>query len=113
MATRDPNALSRDATGDAEDFLVAGIRAQEQGRLPEAAALFDQVLRIAPNHPDAQFHCAMLALQMDRPDVALPMAERLAAAHADSAIAQNLLGVAYRQSGRLADAIARLRVAVN
>jgi tetratricopeptide (TPR) repeat protein len=71
------------------------------------------VLRIAPNHPDAQFHCAMLALQMDRPDVALPMAERLAAVPRRFRHCTKSLGVAYRQSGRLADAIARLRVAVN
>ena len=55
----------------------------------------------------------MLALQAGRPDVALPMCERAAAVHADSAVVQNLLGVAYRQNGRLADAIARLRAAVS
>ncbi len=54
----------------------------------------------------------MLALQIGRPDVALPVAERAVAADPASAYAWNLCGVACRQNGRLADAVARLSEAV-
>src|SRR5215207_9615806 len=110
MSDREPNASSTIAASEVEGFIESAINAQEQGRLAEAAALFERVLRVEPNHPDALCHYAMLALHAGRPDVALPVAERVAVLRAESAVVQNLLGVAYRHSGRLADAIARLRV---
>src|SRR5258708_4588477 len=95
-------------TSEVERHVDAAMRAQEQGALREAAALYERALHIAPDHPDALLRYALLALQAGRPDVALPMAERAAAADAASAVARNLCGVALRHSGRLADAIARL-----
>ena len=113
-ADNDPTAVSPHAeTSEVENLVAAAIRAREQGQLPESAALFERALRIDPRHPDALCHYAMLALHAGRPDVAVPIAERAVAVLADSAAAHNLLGVAYRQNGRLADAIARLREAVN
>jgi protein O-GlcNAc transferase len=103
-----PNAARADVQGTVDD----AIRAQQRGELREAATLFEQALRVAPDHPDALLHYAMLALSAGRPDVAVTVAERAVAADAESAVARNLHGVALRQSGRLEDAIARLAQAV-
>ena len=101
----------RPSRADLERTLEAAVRAQEERRLPEAAALLESLLKDDPDHHDALCRYTMLAFAAGRPDVALAAAERAGAAHPRSALAQNLLGVALRQNGRLADAIARLRLA--
>ncbi len=93
---------------DPERALADAARAQAAGRLAEAGALLEAVLRAHPDHHDALCRYAMLALGAGRPDVALRAAGHAAAAHPGSAPAHNLLGVACRRSGRLADAIAAL-----
>jgi len=108
-----PSTMSpRMAESDVEGLVAAAIHAERGGRLPEAAALLERALRTDPNHHDALCHYAMLALRAERPEVALTVAERAAGVRPDSAATRNLLGVACRQNGRLADAIARLREAV-
>jgi protein O-GlcNAc transferase len=92
--------------------LDEAARAYGQHRLPEAAALLESILKNDPNHHDALCRYAMVAFAAGQPDVALGVAERAGRAHPGSALAQNLLGVALRQNGRLADSINRLRLAV-
>jgi tetratricopeptide (TPR) repeat protein len=93
-------------------MMMAAARAQDEGRLPDAAALLEKVLREDPDHHEALCRYAMLAMAARRPEVALRVAERGATVYPGSAIAQNILGVAFRMNGRLADAIGRLRSAV-
>jgi len=110
--TSDPNASPRASPQEIERLLDAAIRAQAERRLPEAAAAFERVLALAPDHHDALVRYALLALAAGRADVSLGAAKRASVAHPRSAYARNVLGVALRQSGRLADAIAALREAV-
>jgi len=113
MAVTSPTPVPRSPVpDDLERAMEAAIRAQDERRLPDAAALFEGVLRVQPDHHDALCRYAMLALATGRADAALWLAERACAAHPESALAHNLAGVACRQNGRLADAIARLRRAV-
>jgi protein O-GlcNAc transferase len=108
-----PRATSPPAApGDHERTIAAAVRAQNERRLPEAAALLESVLRADPDHHDALCRFSMLALAAGRPEVALRAAEHATRVHPASALAQNLLGVACRQNGWLADAIACLRRAV-
>ncbi len=100
------------APGGFESMMMAAARAQDEGRLPDAAAFLEQVLRADPDHHDALCRYAMLALAARRPEVALRVAARGATVYPGSAIAQNILGVVFRINGRLADAIERLRSAV-
>jgi predicted O-linked N-acetylglucosamine transferase (SPINDLY family) len=102
----------RAAPQEVERLLDAAIRAQSEGRLPDAAAAFERVLALSPDHHDALVRYAMLVLAAGRPDVALGAAKRASVAHPRSAVARNVLGVALRRGGRLADAIAALRDAV-
>ena len=95
-----------------EQLLAAAAVAHEEGRLPDAAALLDRALKLAPSHHDALCRYAMLALTAGRGDVALRAASAATAAHPKSALAHNLQGVALHRVGRLADAIASLRAAV-
>ena len=113
MVTRPTSVTSPNPTPvDLESTMLAAARAQDEGRLPDAAALFEKVLGEDPAHHDALCRYAMLALAARRPEVALRLAERAATVHPGSAIVQNILGVACRMNGRLADAIGRLRSAV-
>ncbi len=66
----------------------------------------------APPAIDALREQALRALQAGQPHVALAAAARWCELEPRSAVARNVLGIACRQSGRLADAIARLTEAV-
>lgn len=114
MTPGDPTVVPppRPAPAELGLKLEAAARAHEERRLPAAAALLESVLKSDPNHHDALCRYTMLAFAAGQAGVALGLAERTVAAHPTSALAQNLLGVALRQNGRLADAIARLRLAV-
>jgi len=80
--------------------------------LAQAAALLERALAADPVHAGALQDYAMLALEAGRPQVALGIAARWAGVAPRSAQARNVQGIASRQCGRLADAIARLTEAV-
>src|SRR6266511_1047309 len=93
-------------------LLVAAQRAREAGKHGEAVALLERALAADPDHAEALEDYAMLALETGRPQVALHAAAHWSQVRPRSAAAKNVLGIACRQSGRLADAIARLTEAV-
>src|SRR5438067_13724672 len=105
MTTDDPPQFPPlAASGEVDNLIDAAIAAQGQGKLREAAVLFERALKSGPDNADALCRYAMLAMEAGRPDVALPVAERAVAVHGDSAFARNLLGVVLRRNGRLAEA---------
>ncbi|MEO8676462.1 MAG: tetratricopeptide repeat protein [Casimicrobiaceae bacterium] len=81
--------------------------------LAQAAAVLERTLAADPVHAGALQDYAMLALEAGRPQVALGIAARWAGVAPRSALAKNVQGIASRQCGRLADAIAHLKGAVS
>ena len=112
MAAQPPRdsrrAARRPATADG--MIAAAIRAQDAAPLAGGGSAV-RVACSAHQPGSSTTRCAgtaMLALAAGRPEVALQCraSTRPLTPHPASAIAQNLLGVACRQNGRLADAIA-------
>ena len=56
-----------------EQTLQIAIEAQKLGKLKEAEAGYRAVLEIKPNHPDANHNLGVLAVSMNKPEVALPL----------------------------------------
>jgi len=93
---------------DVSRVLAQASAEHSAGRLKQAAALFEAALKLDPNHADALYGFALLALQSGQPHAAASLAQRAVTARPDGAEAHQILGVAQRQCGRLADAIASL-----
>jgi len=108
------DASSKSGRGGRDVGRMLGEASAEHaaGRLPQAAALFEAALKLDPNHAEALYGYAVLALQAGQPQAAASLAQRAVAARGDSAEAHQLLGVAQRQCGRLAEAIVSLEKAV-
>ena len=49
-----------------DEILQKGIEAYGAGQVPEAERLFDQILRVQPDHPDANHKMGKLAFGEDR-----------------------------------------------
>jgi protein O-GlcNAc transferase len=100
------------STAGVASIVADARRARDAGRRSEAAALLAQALTIDSDHVEALQDYAMLALEAGQSQIALAAATRWSLVCPGSPGAKNLLGVACRHCGRLADAIARLREAV-
>ena len=108
----DAGSESGRSSPDLGRMLAAANAEHAAGRLAQAAALFEAALKLDPNHPEALYAYALLALHAGQPQAASGLAQRAVAARDASAEAHQILGVAQRQCGRLADAIASLEQAV-
>jgi len=97
---------ARRAEGEELSKAIRAAQAfQQQGRLPEAEALYRQVLARRPDHPDALHFLGVIAYQVGRYDVAVQLI-RQSLQGAPSATAYCNLGLAYRGGGQLDEAIA-------
>ena len=110
--TADARPESVRSSPDIGQMLGAASAEHAAGRLKQAAQLFEAALKLDPNHAQALYGYALLALHAGHPQAATGLAQRAVAAGGASAEAHQLLGVAQRQCGRLADAIANLEHAV-
>ena len=94
-----------------EAFNLA-LQHHEAGRLPEAEALYRQVLQAQPDHPDALHNLGMIACQVGRYDVAVDCIGRAIAGDPSRAEFCNNLGDACRRWGKLDEALASYQRAV-
>lgn len=92
-------------------LLQEAIGHQRAGRLPQAEALYRQVLALSPDHPDALHLLGTLALQASRPDMAIPLIERAIALRPAAPMFCNL-GIALRALGRYEEAAGQFRRAI-
>ena len=56
-----------------EHALHQAIAAHKEGRLQEAERLYRAILRARPNHPDANHNLGVLAVSVNRAEIALPL----------------------------------------
>ncbi len=95
-----------------ETAIQIAVKHHQAGRLPEAEALYQQILSAQPDHPDALHLLGVVALQTGRTDFAIDLLFRAVEARPASAEYQMNLGIALRQKWRLDDAIAAYRRAI-
>jgi Flp pilus assembly protein TadD len=93
--------------------LQHGKRLHGAGRLAEAGQIYQQILTVAPAHPDALHMMGVLLLQMGRPTRALPWIERAIAANGLVAAFHVHHAHTLMALGRPGDAIAACRTALH
>jgi protein O-GlcNAc transferase len=87
------------------------LQHHQAGRLAEAEPLYKQALNLNPEHPDALHLLGVLYSQSGRHDEAIDLIGQ-AIAVKDSPIFHNNLGMAYKNTGRFAEAEASFRRAL-
>ena len=56
-----------------EQALQQGVAAHKNGKLQDAEKLYRAILKSKPNHPDANYNLAVIAVSFDKFDAALPL----------------------------------------
>jgi tetratricopeptide (TPR) repeat protein len=107
LSTGDLDGASSDAEHAArlkpEDPAVLALLARtmtEQGRLPEALSVADEVLRLAPGHSDAWFARGKILYRMERPEEAVVAFRNALGANPDLIQAHNNLAIILTRMGR-------------
>jgi tetratricopeptide (TPR) repeat protein len=83
-----------------------------QRQYPEAAQEFQAELANDPNHAQATAYLADTDIQLNHPELATPLLERVAKADPGLALPHLDLGILYTDGGRQADALRELNAAV-
>lgn len=84
----------------------------QAGRLPQAEAIYRQVLQAQPDHPDALHLLGMIAFQIGRPDVAAEFVEKAIRVHPSDPAYHQDFGNVLEALGRPGDALASYRKAL-
>ena len=84
----------------------------QAGRLPEAEALYRQILTLQPDHADALHFLGVIAHQVGRHEIAVQFIRQAIGLNPNSPFAYYNLGEAYRAAGRLEEGIAAYRHAL-
>lgn len=97
---------------DAAPILAEAKQQHQAGRNDEAEALYLQVLTLDPENVDALHMRGVLASQRGDVETAIGLIERAAALNVESTAILSNLGTVYRSAGRLAQAEASFRAAL-
>ena len=89
--------------------LASARRHHAAGRLLEAKAIYERILRRHPRHGECLYLLGVLRGQQGRPDLAVALFERAIAENPSFPMGYAHLGEAYRLLGRFDDAIAACR----
>lgn len=79
--------------------------AHQAGKLPQAEALYKEILAIDPNHIDANHFYGLLAHQVGRSDIAVELISKALSKNPKSPQALNNIGMAYQTLGQTDKAI--------
>ncbi|MBN3752028.1 tetratricopeptide repeat protein [Paraburkholderia sp. Tr-20389] len=96
---------------DTEAQLDSALVHHRAGRLAQAKALYEQILRTQPGQPDALHRLGLLACQTGQHEAGIALMERSLAARPD-AVCCNDLGIVLSERGQVAQAIERYRRAI-
>jgi protein O-GlcNAc transferase len=78
----------------------------QQGRLAEAGAIYQEILRVDPRHADALHFLGLIALQSNQAPHGVRLIEQVIALRPNYAEAYGNLGIGYADLGRHQDALA-------
>ena len=95
-----------------QQAMQTAIRCHQTGRLPEAEAIYRQVLEQVPNHPDALHLMGVAAQQRGQVERAVEFVRRAIVASPANPFFHNTLGEAYRALRLLDQAIASYERAI-
>lgn len=84
--------------------LETAFAAHQRGDYLQAEGLYQRVLAVAPNQPDALAHLGLLNLQLGRSDMAISLIEKALQRASKNAVYYSYLGDAYRARGKFDDA---------
>jgi len=84
----------------------------KKGQYPEAAAEFQSELENNPQHLQAMLYLADAKMQMNQPDEARPILEKLVKLDSPTAMAHRDLGILYADADRKQDALAEFQAAI-
>jgi protein O-GlcNAc transferase len=87
-----------------QQILQQALQHHNAGRIPEAHALYEQVLALEPDQPDALHLLGLIALQTNRPAEGIELIRRALAVRPAFAQALSNLGSALVAAGRLDEA---------
>ncbi len=85
------------------------VQLHQAGRLPEAEALYRQILAVQPQHPDATHLLGVIAHQAGDHEAGIAMIRRAIALQPQNPFAHSNLGEAYRTIGRFPEALSAIR----
>ncbi|MGA8148514.1 MAG: tetratricopeptide repeat protein, partial [Gallionellaceae bacterium] len=77
------------------------IEHHQAGRLPEAEAIYRQILQVEPGHPDALHLLGMLAHQVGRKEIAVELIGKAIKVNPSEPMYHNNLGMALETQGKL------------
>jgi protein O-GlcNAc transferase len=86
------------------DAIRDALEHHQAGRLPQAEAIYRQVLQVAPNHPDALHFLGLIAHQTGNNDTAVELISKAISVIPSSSMYCNL-GTALRNQGKLDAAV--------
>lgn len=89
----------------ATELLTKGVALQQEGRFAEARSLYQQVLEIVPDHPDAYHLLGVIEISNENYPAAISLIEKALRASPNSSVFLGNLGVALRHEGRIDEAI--------
>lgn len=89
--------------------IQAGLEHHQSGRLQQASAIYQQILQIEPNHPDALHFLGVLSSQTGNNDMAASCLQKAIAVKPDLIGAHNDLGNVFHMQGKLGEAAACYR----
>lgn len=89
---------------DLTSLVQEGFEHHQHGRLPQAAALYREVLKSQPRHAEANHLLGLLEHQSGRREAAIELLSEAASAEPDNAAYLSNLGVVQQSLGQLEDA---------
>ena len=104
--------MSKQKTLTIQQVIDLAVQHHNEGRLPQAEIIYQQILQSNPNHPIALHLLGVIALQMGKNDKAVNLIERALDVEPDLAEAHNNIGIALRELGRLEEARMRFCTAL-
>lgn len=109
----EPIRPSGEQAPDTQQTLNQAVQHHTAGRLPEAEAIYRQVLQSIPDQPDALHLLGVIAHQTGRGIEAVDLITRAIAARPGFLEAHNNLGNVLQELGRLDEAVANYRKAIS
>jgi predicted O-linked N-acetylglucosamine transferase (SPINDLY family) len=106
------NELNRNARNDDTQISIAkGVGLQQEGRLDEAAKIYQEVLARSPQDFDAMHLLGLVALQQGRLDVAQRLIKTALTIRPNEVAAVGNLGISYLRDGQLEPALQWFEIA--
>jgi tetratricopeptide (TPR) repeat protein len=99
-------------TATIDELFAAAVRFHQSGQLPEAEALYRQVLEAHPSHADAVHLLGILAHQTGHHQAAISLIRQAIALNPTAALFHFNLGTVHQAQAQLAEAIASYRQAL-